>query len=200
MKTVSRILFVLLALSLLVPAFNSIAEAGSQGKKVLMIVAKDDFEQTEYGKTRSKLEDGGVVCTVASTKVGKLKGNKGKRIACDMLLADVNVADYDAIVIIGGNGIKKVWKNDDAHRIVKEAVAQDKIVAAICAGPGILAYSGVLDGKKATAHPKSGAQSVMKSNGCEYLNEKVVVDGKMITANGPQAASAYGEAIVKALN
>ncbi len=200
MKTTFRILSVFLALSLLVPGFSSVAKAGSQGKKALMIVASSDFEQNEYKKTRAELEKGGVDCTVASTKVGKLKGNKGKRISSDILLSDAIVADYDAIVVIGGNGIKKVWKNEDANRIVKEAATQGKVVAAICAGPGLLAHAGVLNGKKATAHPKSGAKSVMKRNGCTYENEKVVVDGKIITANGPRAASAYGEAIVSALN
>ncbi len=199
MKTLHRVLVVLMILAAVL-CMAHVAAAGSQGKKALMIVAKADFEQTEYKKTRAALDDGGVECTVASTKVGKLKGNKGMRVESSMLLSDVNPADYDAIVIIGGNGIKKVWKDEQAHRIVKQAAADRKIVAAICAGPGILGYAGVLDGKKATAHPKSGAKNVMKDNGCDYQSQSVVVDGNIITANGPKAASKYGEAIVEALS
>lgn len=200
MKVFSRSLFVLLCALMLTVGVQGMAQASPQGKKALLIVAKSDFEQKEYSKTRAELEDAGVVCTVASTKEGTLKGNKGKRISSDILLADVNVADYDAVVIIGGNGIKKEWKNKDAHRIVQEAVQQGKILGAICAGPGILAYADVLNGKRATAHPKSGAKSPMKSHGCEYTGKKVEVDGKLITANGPDAAKAYGKAIVEALN
>ena len=136
---------------------------------------------------------------MASTKTGTLQGRKGKRVKSDVELKDVVVADYDGVVVIGGGGIKKVWKNEDAHRIVREAMDQNKLVGAICAGPGVLGYAGVLNGKKATAHPKSGAKSVMADNGCQYVNQDVVVDGNVVTANGPAAAAAFGAALVKAL-
>ncbi|ACS80341.1 DJ-1/PfpI family protein [Maridesulfovibrio salexigens] len=190
----------LLVVMMLVIGMAASSMAGTHGKKAIMIVAKSDFEQTEYKKTRAALDDAGVVCSIASTKVGTLKGNKGKRIESSMLLKDVNVADYDAVVFIGGNGIKKVWKNENAHKIAQEAVKQDKILAAICAAPGILGYAGVLEGKQATAHPKSGARKVMTKNGCNFQSEKVVVDGKIITANGPKAAGKFGKTIVEALN
>lgn len=191
---------ILLVATLLLMSLAAAAYADTHGKKAVMIVAKSDFEQTEYKKTRSALDDAGIVCAIASTKVGTLKGNKGKRIESSMLLKDVNVADYDAVVFIGGNGIKKVWQNKNAHKIAQEAVKQDKVLAAICAAPGILGYAGVLDGKQATAHPKSGARKVMTKNGCDFQSKKVVVDGKIITANGPKAAAKFGETIVEALN
>lgn len=199
MKFMQRI-SVLFIVLILVLGIAQLSFAGADGKKALMIVAKSDFEQKEYKNTRSELDAAGVVCSIASTKVGTLKGNKGKRIQSTMLLKDVDPAEYDAIVIIGGNGIKKVWKNDEAHRIVKQAAAEGQVVAAICAGPGILAYADVLDGKKGTAHPKSGARRVMKSHGCDYQSDSVVVDGNIITANGPNAAIKYGKEIVAALN
>ena len=175
------------------------ANAQAQGKKVLLIVAKRDFEDIEYNKPRKAFDDAGLQCTVASTKTGTLQGRKGKRVTSDIELKDVVVADYDAVVIIGGGGIKKEWKNADAHRIVREAMDQNKVVAAICAGPGVLGYAGVLQGKKGTAHPNSGAKSVMEDNGCQFVSQDVVVDGNVITANGPAAAKAFGDAVVKAL-
>lgn len=200
MNYVHRLVFVFACALLMTVGAQSMALADSQGKKALLIVAKSDFEDVEYTKPRAALDKGGVISAIASTKTGPLKGRKGKRVTSDMELADVVVADYDAIVIIGGNGIKKLWKNDDAHRIVREAMDQGKIVAAICAAPGILAYADVLNGKKATANPKSGAKSPMKDHGCEYVSKKIVVDGNLITGNGPDASKAFGEAIVTALN
>jgi protease I len=189
-----------LTLFMLSAVASTSAMASSHGKKALLIVAADDFEQVEYNNTLAALEAGGVVCTVASTKSGKLKSNKGKRIDCEMELKDVVVAGYDAVVIIGGNGIKKVWKNEDAHRIVREAAAQGKVLAAICAGPGVLACADVLSGRKATANSRSGAKPIMVDRGCDYTGAAVEVDGLLITANGPGAATQYGEAIVAALN
>ncbi|WP_264981426.1 DJ-1/PfpI family protein [Pseudodesulfovibrio portus] len=175
----------------------STASAGSQGKKALLIVAKSDFSATEYSRTRSALESGGMDCTVASSAAGPCKGDSGKRATAEMALSSVNAADYDAIVIIGGNGIMKMWKNPEAHRIVQEAVAQDKVVAAICAGPGILAHAGVMQGKRATAYSGSPS-SALKEHGATYTGKKVEVDGRFITGNGPKAASGFGKAIVAA--
>jgi len=188
-------LALLLSLLLVVPAL-----AGAEGKKALLIVAKADFEDVEYTTPRKIFDAAGLVCTVASTKTGTLKGRKGARVQSDLELQDVNVADYDAVVIIGGSGIIKLWKNEDANRIAREAADQGKIVAAICAGPGILANADVLNGKKGTAHPNSGAKPVMEKHGCTYSLDPVVVDGNVITANGPDAAKPFAEAVVAALN
>ena len=197
--TITRRLSIFLLALLMGCLFCGPAPVQAQGKKVLLIVAKRDFEDIEYNKTRKALDDAGMQCTVASTKTGSLQGRKGKRVKSDVELKDVVVADYDGVVIIGGGGIKKEWKNGDAHRIVREAMDQGKVVAAICAAPGVLGHAGVLKGRKGTAHPRSGAKSVMTDNGCEFVNQDVVVDGNVITANGPGAAKAFGEAVVKAL-
>lgn len=189
--------FTLVSLALLALALTGVP-AHAQGKQALLIVASSDFEASEYSQTRSALEGAGVTCTVASTRKGTLRSNKSLRVSCDMALSEVQTADYDAVVVIGGNGIMSMWKNSDAHRIVQEAASQDKIVAAICAGPGILAYSGVLQGKKATCYPRGGTKSAIMDKGGRYTGSKVEVDGKFITANGPQAASAFGQAIVAA--
>ncbi|MEF2231806.1 MAG: DJ-1/PfpI family protein [Pseudodesulfovibrio sp.] len=188
-------LALLLSLLLAVPAL-----ADAQGKKVLLIVAKADFEDVEYTTPRKIFDAAGLACTVASTKTGTLKGRKGARVQSDLELKDVAVADYDAVVVIGGAGIKKLWKDEDANRIVREAADQGKIVAAICAGPGVLANADVLSGKKGTAHPNSGAKPVMEKHGCTFSMGPVVVDGNVITANGPDAAKAFAEAVVAALN
>ncbi|MCJ2165725.1 MULTISPECIES: DJ-1/PfpI family protein [unclassified Pseudodesulfovibrio] len=198
MRNIIPAVFGFIALLTLVLSVSPNALADAQGKKALLIVAPSDFEPTEYSTTRSTLESGGMTCTVASTKTGSLKSAKGTRAQSDLVLSEVQTGDYDAIVIIGGNGIKRLWMNEDAHRIVREAAEQDKVVAAICAGPGVLAYSGVMQGKKGTAHPKSGAPGALKENGCEYTGNRVEVDNKFITANGPQAAKSFGQAIVAA--
>ena len=198
MKSIRALSCLSLALLLLVLAAP--AHAGTEGKKALLIVAKSDFEDVEYTKPRKVFDEAGLACTVASTKTGTLKGRKGTRVQSDLELKDVVVADYDAVVIIGGNGIKKLWEDEEATRIVREAAEQGKVLGAICAGPGLLAHAGVLDGKKATANPKSGAKPIMVEHGCDYTGERVTVDGNLVTGNGPDASKAFGEAVVEALN
>lgn len=197
----SRLTFLVptLVLALCLAALPGPAAAQAQGKKALLIVAKENFEQTEYARTREALEGAGVAVTVASTKTGTLKGNKSKRIQSDLELANAAAADYDAVVVIGGGGVMDIWKNEDAHRVLREAAAGGKILGGICAGPGVLAYAGVLDGKRATAHPRSGVRELMERRGGTYTGAKVEIDGKLVTANGPDAAEAFGQTLVKAL-
>lgn len=181
-------------------AAPSVSLADAQGKKALVIVAKSGFSATEYTRTCSALKSGGMVCTIASSSTGSCSGDGGKRVNAELALSSVDVAEYDAIVIIGGGGIKQQWHDPNAQRIVREAAEQGKVVAAICAGPGIMAHAGIMRGRRGTGHPGSGARGALKENGCEYTGAKVEVDGKLITANGPQAASRFGKAIVAAFD
>ncbi len=73
-------------------------------------------------------------------------------------------------------------------------------MGAICIAPTILAYAGVLEGKKATVWNQDGKQAeILTKNGAEFVDELVVVDGKIVTANGPPAAEAFGKKILEML-
>ena len=74
---------------------------------------------------------------------------------------------------------------------------QDKLLAAICFAPVTLARAGVLDGKRATVWKSEKGQ--LTAAGAEYVAERVVTDGKLITGDGPTAAETFGKALVKAL-
>jgi len=103
------------------------------------------------------------------------------------------VADYDAVLFIGGPGSFDLYENKTCHKITKDTVAQGKILGAICAAPGILAHAGVLAGKKATMFSDTG---VLSRFGAIYTGNGVEVDGKIITATGPVTAKAWAETIL----
>ena len=116
----------------------------------------------------------------------------------DILLNQVKVKDYDAILFIGGSGSSEYWNDKTAHGIAQEAVKQDKVLGAICIAPVTLANAGVLKGKKVTVWPSEGIK--IRNLGAQYIPSSVQVDGKIITADGPKSAKAFGEAIVKTLS
>ncbi|MEA3344083.1 MAG: DJ-1/PfpI family protein, partial [Patescibacteria group bacterium] len=78
-----------------------------------------------------------------------------------------------------------------------------KLLGAICIAPAILARAGALKGKKATvwnsAMDKS-AIKILESNGAIFQPEPVVVENKIITANGSHAAEEFAETIIKIIN
>jgi len=70
-------------------------------------------------------------------------------------------------------------------------------VGAICIAPGILARAGILKDKKATVFPSE--IETLKREGAHYSALPVVIDGKIVTADGPEAAEGFGKALVKTL-
>jgi protease I len=173
----------------------------AEGKKAVMIIAFRDFRDAEYFVPKEILEKAGVEVKTASNKMGTAIGADGGDTNVDLLVSQINVADFDAIIFVGGPGCLTALDNEDSYRVVREAVSQGKILASICISPVILAKSGVLKGKKATVWndwTKSQAK-ILEKEGAIFEEKPVVVDGKIITANGPQAAKDFGKAILDLL-
>jgi len=160
--------------------------------KQALFVIYNAFEETEYGKPLTVLKDAGIEVTVTSTSLNTVRGYNGKSVKPDIALSEVQGADYDAIVLIGGVGY--VIDDPEAERIVKEAAAADKVLAAICIAPITLARAGVLKGKHATS-----SIDINIGGAIPVYDKNVVRDGLIITANGPDAAQKFGETIVTAL-
>lgn len=168
--------------------------------KALFIVAQEGYQDHEYAAPKEILEKAGIEVIIASKKAGICKGRFGSVATAALSLAEVKVNSFDVIVFIGGPGAVKYQQDLEAHKIAQEAVRLGKILAAICIAPTILAYAGVLKGKKATVWNEDGQQGkVLEKNGAIFTNEKVTVDGKLITANGPAEAEEFGKRILKGL-
>ncbi len=166
-------------------------------KRVVLIIAHKGFRDEEYARPRAVFEAKGFQITVASSSLEMATGMLGARVKPDILVSDIAVGNYDAIVFVGGVGAKEYWDDPNAHRIAREAVGQGKVLAAICIAPATLARAGVLKGKRVTAF--KGVIGEVRAGGATYTGADVERDGLIITAIGPQAAAKWGEEIVKAL-
>ena len=171
-------------------------------KKIAIIIAFRGFRDEEYFIPKEILKVAGAEVTTVSTKSGTAIGADGGDVEVDILLENLNPADFDGVVFIGGPGCLKNLDNEKSYRIARETISQNKVLASICISPVILAKAGVLEGKKATVWSsimdKSGVK-ILKENGAIYQADLLVVDDKIITANGPAASKRFGEAIVEIL-
>jgi protease I len=165
--------------------------------KILMVVAPENYRDEELFIPKEIFEKKGHEVSVASSKTGTLSGVRGGSITAELLLSDVNTAVYDAVVFVGGAGCKVLFNNQQAIRIAQEMNEQQKIVAAICIAPVILANAGLLKNKKATVF--SSEARAIKSKGAKYTEQGVTVDGNIITGDGPQSAAKFAEEISKFL-
>lgn len=167
------------------------------GKKAVFVIAEKNFQDDEFSKPRGILTAAGISVTVASTTLKEAKGTNGARVKPDVLLKDVKAAEYDAVVFIGGPGAQQYLDDHVAHALAGDAVAQKKIVGAICLAPVILANAGLLTGKKATCFPTLSEE--MRQSFVAYTGKPVEKEGSIITADGPQSAAEFGKELVTAL-
>jgi protease I len=166
-------------------------------KKAVLITASSKFRDEELFETKSELEKAGVETIIASTKTGAIRGMLGGRAKATILVDNIAVDDYDAIIFVGGSGAKEYFDNQIALNIAREAVEKQKVLAAICIAPAVLANAGVLDGVKATSFPSEKIR--LKKAGAQYTGTDVEQDGLIITGIGPQAAGQFGKAVAEAI-
>lgn len=168
-----------------------------QAKKVVLIIAAKDFQDDEFAKPFDILKESGFGVTVASTTLSQVTGMNGSKAKPDILLKNVKAGDYGAVVFIGGSGAAQYLDDPVAHKLARDAVDNKKILAGICLAPVILANAGVLKDKKATVFPSESQR--LADKGALYTGNSVEMDGNIITADGPQSAQAFGQAVKKAL-
>lgn len=169
-----------------------------EGKKVAMIIAPNNFRDEELFVPKEILEKSGAKVFVVSKDVSEARGMLGGRAKVEIDLKDLNVDDFDAIVFVGGTGASIYFDDKKALEIAKRAFEKNKVLAAICIAPSILANAGVLEGKRATAFPSE--EENLKEKGAIYTDEDVTVDGKIVTAKGPFAAEKFGREIARLLS
>ncbi|MDO4618102.1 MAG: DJ-1/PfpI family protein [Clostridia bacterium] len=124
-----------------------------------------------------------------------VEGAHGIKVIPDISIDAVNTNDMELLFLPGGSGHTNLDNSKDVHSLIDTALSNDKYIASICAAPSILGKRGILNGKKATCFP--GFEKFLE--GALVTGEKIVVDGKLITAKGAGAAADLGFKIVEIL-
>lgn len=173
-------------------------------KKALVVIAPEDFQDYEYSATVDELRKAKIEVITVSTKNGVCIGRDGSEVEA-IGPDEIKMDEFDAIILIGGGGVP-ILRNDERFVVLTGKFADSgKIVAAICWAPVILAKAGVLKGKKATVwvgnDPEygKGTDKVLEQYGAIFVDNDVVEDANIVTANGSAASKEFGEKIVEKL-
>lgn len=169
------------------------------GTSRVMILATNGFEQSELEVPLLKLGELGASVHVVSLKkediTGWDKDDWGRAVAVDRLLDDVAPADYDALVLPGGQINPDLLRVEDkAVAFVRAFARIGKPLAAICHAPWLLVEAGVLEGRRATSY-RSIRTDVVNA-GASWEDSETVIDGNIITARSPKDLDAFVRAIV----
>ena len=155
------------------------------------------FEETEAIAPLDLLRRAGVdILTVGVT--GKtVYGSHKIGIEADITIDEMDLTNLEMIILPGGlGGVASARASQPALDALKFAWDNDKFVAAICAGPTVLADLGITDGKNATCYP--GCEGGMGSAKM-VENAACVRDGNLITGTSAGCAIPFGLALVEAL-
>lgn len=125
-------------------------------------------------------------------------------IIVDRLIDEIVVDEYDALAIPGGFeefGFYEEAYDERLLDLIRAFNEQNKIIATICVGALPLGKSGILNGRKATTyHLKDGyRQKQLEEFGVSVINERIVVDGNVITSYCPQTAPDVAFELLKKL-
>ena len=178
--------------------FPDMALPDIHGKKVALIIANKGFADNEFRVPKNMIEKAGGKTEVFALSKGTACGMYGLEADVRYSLDDIRVPEFDAIVFVGGSGSNVYHENPKGVTITDFPMTPDKILAAICWAPVILANAKVIDGRMATVNPWE--EKRFQKGACYYTGDKVTVDGKIITANGPEASAFFAKAIIESLN
>ena len=153
------------------------------------------FEEIEAITPLDILNRAGVEVYTVGVFDTKVTGAHNLPIKTNISIDTVDLSKAEMIILPGGPGHVNYEKSEKLFDIIKYCVENDIYVASICAAPSVLGKCGYLKGKNATCFP--GYEEYLL--GANVINEKVVVDGKFITAKGAGASSEFAFTLVDLL-
>lgn len=155
---------------------------------MIYVLLGEGFEEVEAVTPVDVLRRCGAAVQTAGIGGLDIKGAHGIRVRADCAVEDIDRAALEMIVIPGGlGGVASINGSETALAAIQNAWEDGKYVAAICAGPTVLAGLHISDGRKVTSYPGTGSQM----GSADYREDEVVVDGRLITSRGPGTALAF---------
>ena len=164
-------------------------------KKIYLLI-EDFFEDSEaiYPYYRM-IEEGYEVLIVGPEKNRAYKGKIGMTLKSDISASEADLNDVAAVIIPGGNAPDMMVRNKDMVEIVKNAMKDCKIIAAICHGPLMLIEADVIKNKKVTGF--ESIRTLLKLAGGEFIDRDVVVDDNIITSRKPADLPVFCKSIIE---
>jgi 4-methyl-5(b-hydroxyethyl)-thiazole monophosphate biosynthesis len=154
------------------------------------------FEEIEAITIVDVLRRAGETVAVAGLRPGPCTGAHGVTVATDCMIDEVDATCVKMVVLPGGMpGATNLRDDPRVVRFLQTAAKSGAFTAAICAAPIALAKAGLHTGRRMTSYPGFGKDL----GGATYVDDRVVVDGKVVTSRGPGTALEFALTLVRLL-
>jgi len=168
-----------------------------EGKRIA-ILAENLYQEMELWVPYYRLrEEGAEVKVVGAGGAKSYTSKHGYPVDVDLQAEQVTAVEFDAVIVPGGYAPDMMRRHAAMVALVRDAVRQGKLVAAICHAGWMLVSAGILKGRKATSF--FSIKDDLVAAGADWQDAEVVVDGNLITSRNPNDLPAFCRAIVQAL-
>ncbi len=164
---------------------------------MVYILLADGFEEAEALVPCDILRRGGVEVKLVGTTGPQVTGAHGIWVLADCTLDQVEPEQIELLMLPGGlAGVDRLYANRQVQTLIQKCYDGGVYVAAICAAPTILGAMGLLDRRRAVCYPgmEEGLGSAVVCKGSQ-----AVVDGRIITGEGPGSAYEFGYQLLESL-
>jgi protease I len=170
--------------------------------KRIAIIALDYFEEAELVRPRDELAGMGAEVKVYSKEAGEIQAmqhvDKSITVPVDGTFEDLDVAEIDGLIVPGGAvNADQLRVDEDAQRILTEAIDRRILVAIICHGPWLLVSAGLAEDRRMTSYYT--LKDDIENAGGEWADEEVIVDDNLITSRNPDDLPVFISTIAAAL-
>lgn len=156
------------------------------------------FEEIEAITIVDIFRRAGIKTYVVGLNEKEVQGAHNMLLTADTTLDEVYEKDFDALILPGGAPGYIHLRNDKrVLELIREMYQSNRLIAAVCASPAVLSEAGILKGKKCTIYP--GMQEELKKGGGHPVDELVVVDGNVVTSQGPATSMLFALELVRIL-
>lgn len=160
-----------------------------------MVPLTDGVEEMEAVIVIDVLRRAGVeVLVVGLAGPGPVRASRGVTLHAELAWDDGLELPVDGLVLPGGlGGMEGLRADERVLALVRSLLERDKLVAAVCAAPLVLARAGVAAGRRMTCHPS--VREELLAAGAIGSDARVVQDGTIVTSLGPGSSVEFALAV-----
>jgi len=167
--------------------------------KKILILLENGVEDSEFIYPYYRFQEEGYKMDIVAPKAKtEYIGKRGGTFTSELSPKEVNLNDYEAVIVPGGHAPDKMRIHPNMVRMVREANLKGKIIAAICHGPQMLIEADIVRGKTATSWPS--VRTDLKNAGAKVVDQAVVADGNIVTSRSPADLPDFCKATINFLS
>ena len=167
-----------------------------KGKKIIILI-ENMYNEFEFWYPYYRLKEAGAEVVSVGNGLPEYTSKAGLPAKADADVKNLNIADFDGIIIPGGYAPDIMRRYPEMVKLVEDANDMGKVIAAICHAGWMLASAEIVERRRVTSF--FAIKDDLIHAGAEWVDEEVVIDGNLITSRKPDDLPAFMKAFISAL-